>query len=732
MARKYENQLNVMITSNKLMVNDDKNEVIDVEMKNELSPFQEDDVFSFIGESDELSAIMELLTDGKTKEFDAQVMLDNLNSKTLLKGVQNQCYDLVKLCLIAGVSPDGMATSYDGTSNNLLAIAIQKNDMRIIELLLEAGANPNGNANLESEGHPLLAAIETKNLDIFIKLLERNVKTDVSIFSGLDVRITPVFKFDDQVYGDDVVQYCSIKKYTSPLHKAMEMYYDSNDGKNSEISKLLSDINMEDISFENKVDPSQLRLTSSAEDNTGMTTALSISSGTGRNISHLFNYSGSQIILASDVQNNKEIPHSVVFQHAVKSLDKEPLKSVSTITKMIYLLMVANADCLNNFKYEEIFRPHYKKEMKYILLSDLRKKGGISKLDKLLHVKFHSHIAMAAEKGDLSMVRFLYLNGAKFRELDQKQKLPIVSLDFSDPCSDMYFHKDLSINDEIIGAVKSGNAKLLDWLITHNATVKYKLPSYFGALHTAVRGMAEAIENDDINMVSIFMHHGVSLTDAVFYWHLSNYKNKKFDTHKWYCADWNAQERLVFVNDVIDDPTKKNVYDMFRDNLFESRYQILKKVWLIEEKVAEKKRKDAEQQRLKAEAEKVLQAEREKLLEEEKRIKETAKLMAEQMLLEEKKKATMVLGYTPDVKELANQVKNLTKKVKLNPRGKDFALIQQLALMGGLYQVAKEEPAEIVNVWVPLFERIVDEKESKKLISLQKRLNKKKNTRQKS
>ena len=171
---------------------------------------------------------------------------------------------------------------------------------------------------------------------------------------------------------------------------------------------------------------------------------------------------------------------------------------------------------------------------------------------------------------------------------------------------------------------------------------------------------------------------------------------------------------------------------MFRDNLFESRYQILKKVWLIEEKVAEKKRKDAEQQRLKAEAEKVLQAEREKLLEEEKRIKETAKLMAEQMLLEEKKKATMVLGYTPDVKELANQVKNLTKKVKLNPRGKDFALIQQLALMGGLYQVAKEEPAEIVNVWVPLFERIVDEKESKKLISLQKRLNKKKNTRQKS
>ena len=216
MARKYENQLNAMITSNKLMINDDKNEVIDVEIKNELSPFQEDDVFSFIGESDELSVIMELLTDGKTKEFDAQVMLDNLNSKTLLKGVQNQCYDLVKLCLIAGVSPDGMATSYDGTSNNLLAIAIQKNDMRIIELLLEAGANPNGNANLESEGHPLLAAIETKNLDIFIKLLERNVKTDVSIFSGLDVRITPVFKFDDHVYGDDVVQYCSIKKYTSP------------------------------------------------------------------------------------------------------------------------------------------------------------------------------------------------------------------------------------------------------------------------------------------------------------------------------------------------------------------------------------------------------------------------------------------------------------------------------------------------------------------------------------
>ena len=66
MARKYENQLNAMITSNKLMINDDKNEVIDVEIKNELSPFQEDDVFSFIGESDELSVIMELLTDGKS------------------------------------------------------------------------------------------------------------------------------------------------------------------------------------------------------------------------------------------------------------------------------------------------------------------------------------------------------------------------------------------------------------------------------------------------------------------------------------------------------------------------------------------------------------------------------------------------------------------------------------------------------------------------------------------
>ncbi len=730
----------------------DKNELISVEAYQEILPINEDAVFSLIEtELDELSKIMELLTDGKTTEFDAQVMLDALNPQTLLKGVEKECLPLVKLCLVAGISPDGMATDYEGKTNNLLAKAIRQKNMEMVDLLLEYGANPNGNENFRSVGHPLFAAVETENLDMAIKLLERGARSDVVIYVDSKVKLMDTTHFDSVFFSGE--RNCVISNFTSPLKRAIEMYYDFKKNEKSEISVFIPEMSYKNAIFIHQVDPSVMLL------------------GTSDENGHVFSTGDvgtTDIVLAQETDNQTYIPKSLVFQNVVNLFNQQPVKNISDITKMIYLLIMANSECLDNIQIQEIIDAQkdysgdsYLAEytegfLKKQYEQSLKRRFNCLKdneiyLSSAIHKRYHSFMAMATEKGDLDMVRFLRIRGAKFRDLSKEQRLPIVDIDFKMDWRDRidgnkFFHKDLSVNDEIISAVRSKNAKLLEYLINQSAPIKYDLKydlSYeeleekrinnmqvedYSKRHvTGIRGITEAIRNDDVNMVAILMHHGVQLTDYVFFCPTNSYKDRKN------CASrgcyrsydsWDMKKRLLTVEDIMDDADNPKVYDMFKEKSFEKRYEILKKVWLIEERLEEKKRREAEEKLLKMQAERLLQAERQKLLEEERRLKRTRqRLQAEQKLLETKKKEQMLLECGDD--DLVERVKNLPHKSKVNPRGKDFVLIQQLALAGSLYKVAKEESADVVNAWVPLFERIVSEKESKQLIRLQNRLNKK-------
>ena len=86
----------------------------------------------------------------------------------------------------------------------------------------------------------------------------------------------------------------------------------------------------------------------------------------------------------------------------------------------------------------------------------------------------------------------------------------------------------------------------------------------------------------------------------------------------------------------------------------------------------------------------------------------------EQKRLEEQQKKLL----EEQTRQLAQKVKKLPYESKCNPRGEDYLLIQQLALAGGLYLAAKEEAPEVVNAWIPIFERIISKETLDKLMKL--------------
>ena len=304
--------------------------------------------------------------------------------------------------------------------------------------------------------------------------------------------------------------------------------------------------------------------------------------------------------------------------------------------------------------------------------------------------------AFADNYGD--MVKFLLSKGAKLRKKQEKSYYkPIVDINVECPkpfiktsvrgnrfIDDVDMHpfliKDTSVNDELLEAVKSKNTALVDYLLNQGAFIQYELTAddtyWTVSKYRAARGIAEAIENDDVNMAAVLMHHGIQLEDKTYFYPLESYKTNVFR-----CAISRRTDlmRLLKVSDLMNDSEHPKIYAVYKENGFEKRYQMLQKIWKVEQMMEEKKDKEKEQKRL--------EEQQKKLLEEQTR-------------------------------QLAQKVKKLPYESKCNPRGEDYLLIQQLALAGGLYLAAKEEAPEVVNAWIPIFERIISKETLDKLMKL--------------
>lgn len=614
--------------------------------QNQLAEVGEQDAFNFFEqelELDALAEIMLILTDGKTSEFDPQLMMDSLTNVTLQKAVLANNLKLAKLCLIAGVSPEGLTvtidedlkadkSSFNDRNENLLKIAIRNNYTEMLDLLLHFNANPNGSEEMDSVGHPLLAAIEKQDVQMVKKLLSLGADSKVSVRTFVSEK-----EFLES--GCSRVPVRLSLEYTSPIKRALEIYYQNGE---KEISKIKGGSNQ-----------------------SSQTTALSV----------------------VDKENAQSKMYSFQSQRGEFSFEKEMSGQVSPITEIILSLIERNPACLDNMIAEEQIEECFDKNA---VLYGKWGRGCIE--DK----RYNSVLAMACHHGDLDMVKFLLSKGAKLRKKQEKAyAAPIVDIKIecptpwitrnyagvymNEPSGYAFLIKDTSVNDELLEAVKSKNTALVDYLINQGAFIQYKLKTkdewkYYDK--QAARGIAEAIENDDVNMAAVLMHHGVQLDDNTYFYPLRTYKTNAIN-----CPIVMRRhiDRLLKVSDLMNDSDHPKIQAMYKENGFEKRYQMLQAIWKVNQMLEDKKDKER--------AQKQLEEQQKKLLEEQTR-------------------------------QLVQKVKKLPYESKCNPRGDDYLLIQQLALAGGLYLAAKDEAPEVVNAWIPIFERVMSKETLDTLVKL--------------
>ncbi len=619
----------------------------------QLDKVREQDAFNFFGQSleyDALSEIMLILTDGKTSEFNPQVMINSLTGVTLKKAVLKNNLKLAEFCLMAGVSPDGLAVENILTSNlpyksnNLLTLAIMHRYTEMVDLLLKYNANPNGSEKLGSAGYPLYVAIAQKDVDMVEKLLSYGAKADVPVLQGVEIKevireFTEVFieipsrerYMEEKFFAINSL----FLNYSNPIKRALEIYYE----------------------IDNKEDA-----------------CLSLNSPFEENANQSFVIKDELDGMTSQIEKSEPAP--------VMEKDKQ----IQVAYEIVLSLIEKNPDCLNNMV-----------ATKEVALENIETNVlSFCNFGDVEHIYYDSVLAIACAKGDMDMVKFMLSKGAKLRKREEKYKNPIIDIDIE--CEPPVFEtskdekkqikdiekyrfliKDKSVSDELVAAVKSGNAGLVDYLIEQGAFVKYRLQSCNDKLYSvyfdAARGMAEAIENDDVNMVAILLHHGVQLSDNTYFYPLERYNTWEAKN-----AYRRSKSRMFTCEFLMDDSSHPKIYAMYKENGFEKHYQMLQKIWNIEQMMEVKKKEVEDQKRI--------EEEKQKLLEEQ-------------------------------TSQLVQKVKKLPYESKVDPRGQDYLLIHQLALAGGLYLAAKEETPEVVNAWIPIFERVVSQDTLDKLMKLQ-------------
>ncbi len=530
--------------------------------QNQLAEVREQDAFNFFEQEldlDALAEIMLILTDGKTSDFDPQLMMDALTNVTLQKAVLANNLKLAKLCLIAGVSPEGSPVSIDddlklaklcliaGVSpegspvsidddlkadkssfnkrnENLLKIAIRNNYTEMLDLLLQFNANPNGSKEMDTLGHPLLAAIEKQDAQMVKRLLSLGADSKVAIRT---------FVSEKEILNTDfrAIPVRLSLEYTSPIKRALEIYYQNGE---KEISKIKQGAN-----------PSS------------QTKALAV-------------------VDKKNAQSKMSFSQS---ERGVFSFEKEMGEQVSPITEIILSLIERNPSCLDNMIAEEQIVESFNTDA---VLYGNWGKGYIK--DR----RYDSILAMACHHGDMDMVKFLLSKGAKLRKKQEKSyDAPIVDINVECPppfirtnvlgnrfIDDVDMHsfliKDTSVNDELLEAVKSKNTALVDYLINQGAFIQYKLEAdddckWSPTECQAARGIAEAIENDDVNMAAVLMHHGIQLEDKTYFYPLESYKTNVFRCEIKRRTDL---KRLLKVSDLMNDSDHPKIYAVYKENGF--------------------------------------------------------------------------------------------------------------------------------------------------------------------
>ena len=196
---------------------------------------------------DAMAEIMLILTEGETSKFDAALMLKGLTAENLQYAVLNNKLKLAELCLIAGVSPNGLPDKniLAETKNiyllrvenfgkdNLLNIAIRAGFHEMRKLLLQYGADPNGAVNLGHLGCPLYAAIEMEDVEAVKDLLSYGSKQNI-------VRVPS---------ANDAVT-------VSPLYRALEIYYEKKLHKTDKFKNFIK--NIESLRVQNQAENNML------------------------------------------------------------------------------------------------------------------------------------------------------------------------------------------------------------------------------------------------------------------------------------------------------------------------------------------------------------------------------------------------------------------------------------------------------------------------------------------
>ena len=516
----------------------------------------------------EMSKIMLILTEGKTSEFDINLMLNALNVKKLQTAVVTNNLKLAELCLLAGVSPNGLPDCNILSENIRLyhimddaweagwhgcflgmAIRLKFSDMR--KLLLEYGANPSGEADLGHLGYPLMSAIEMEDAEAVEDLLLKGAKQNVW----------------RQKQDSNVV-------LVTPLYRALEIYYEKKFHKTGELQALLKEemfpLRQNEVHNpkmnNNGVMSNSLLLQNKEEllkqymlPNAAKTNVLSLS--TGENSYHQF-ASNSQMAI-QEYQGQQQS----IYQNIMESEDFLKLPAIS---KIIYMLIHNDP--------QSVYGERLAYAISYNTMNRYHKIMGNDPLPK----ERWNCLVPCVRNGDLDMVKFLMFKGAKLRSIpDRNWRIE---------------HRNCLVLDEVSEAIETGNVKMLAYFLEQGAFVRYEYVTMKGEVLNFSRGLCHAaIRQDNVDMVALLLKYGASFDDYISVSEVLDEYRKIFDFDLKTCS---PQVWLT----------------MKEKDGFEKRYQLIQKALGIEKALEQQKLIKEEQKRIEK-AQKLLEEQNRLLLE---------------------------------------------------------------------------------------------------------------------
>ena len=206
----------------------------------------------------------------------------------------------------------------------------------------------------------------------------------------------------------------------------------------------------------------------------------------------------------------------------------------------------------------------------YIYYENQKEKKSTSNITNIIDTLIASNpncidilsISRAIENGDLDMVkRLVSLKKERMGEQQLRKEVENWEVNAFEQCNEITF-------TEL--AIKSKNPKLLDYLLYECADAKRigKFRTRDGRLIVDstiyVFGMETVLKNDDVNMMSVLVHHGVQLSD-------------RFE-----------MEGTGYTPEIKEE-IRGNIASIYRCNGWEKRYQMMQQIFEFEDKLNEQK-----------------------------------------------------------------------------------------------------------------------------------------------